>query len=246
MELDKYLLFFLAGGSTFNQGKAFSFRCAQDSIVLTKVHQTEMHFYRRYHHVVITRETLCRFARQLDVDVLKFYIPKDIPRYLVQPCPEDSVFCPLMVRLCAGTDNGHGETGPENPFLTFALVSAFCEQDIFFSFLKTCLKQSMADQVATVINRNVSENWTIHRVASELYVSVSLLKKKLKEENTSYTRILLECRMKKASELIVMQEGAVKKVAYQCGYSSVPYFISQFRKYYGYTPSRCRPDGNLF
>ncbi|EGO7316713.1 AraC family transcriptional regulator, partial [Salmonella enterica] len=26
MELDKYLLFFLAGGSTFNQGKAFSFR----------------------------------------------------------------------------------------------------------------------------------------------------------------------------------------------------------------------------
>ncbi|EJH1375483.1 TPA: AraC family transcriptional regulator, partial [Salmonella enterica subsp. enterica serovar Enteritidis] len=23
-------------------------------------------------------------------------------------------------------------------------------------------------------------------------------------------------------------------------------FISQFRKYYGYTPSRCRPDGNLF
>ncbi|ENL2805629.1 TPA: AraC family transcriptional regulator, partial [Salmonella enterica subsp. enterica serovar Enteritidis] len=21
---------------------------------------------------------------------------------------------------------------------------------------------------------------------------------------------------------------------------------SQFRKYYGYTPSRCRPDGNLF
>ncbi|EDB9510481.1 AraC family transcriptional regulator, partial [Salmonella enterica subsp. enterica serovar Enteritidis] len=28
MELDKYLLFFLAGGSTFNQGKAFSFRCA--------------------------------------------------------------------------------------------------------------------------------------------------------------------------------------------------------------------------
>ncbi|EDM8313820.1 AraC family transcriptional regulator, partial [Salmonella enterica subsp. enterica serovar Enteritidis] len=49
-----------------------------------------------------------------------------------------------------------------------------------------------------------------------------------------------------ASELIVMQEGAVKKVAYQCGYSSVPYFISQFRKYYGYTPSRCRPDGNLF
>ncbi|ENT7147558.1 hypothetical protein ACFDWU_004706, partial [Salmonella enterica] len=23
MELDKYLLFFLAGGSTFNQGKAF-------------------------------------------------------------------------------------------------------------------------------------------------------------------------------------------------------------------------------
>ncbi|EIT2112340.1 AraC family transcriptional regulator, partial [Salmonella enterica] len=25
-----------------------------------------------------------------------------------------------------------------------------------------------------------------------------------------------------------------------------PYFISQFRKYYGYTPSRCRPDGNLF
>lgn len=51
--------------------------------------------------------------------------------------------------------------------------------------------------------------------------------------------------MKKASELIAMQEGAVKKVAYQCGYSSVPYFISQFRKYYGYTPSSIKTQATV-
>lgn len=100
--------------------------------------------------------------------------------------------------------------------------------------------------MATVINRNVSENWTIHRVAGELYVSVSLLKKKTERGEYILHTYSAGMQDEKASELIVMQEGAVKKVAYQCGYSSVPYFISQFRKYYGYTPSRCKPDGNLF
>ncbi|KYI84692.1 AraC family transcriptional regulator, partial [Salmonella enterica subsp. enterica serovar Typhimurium] len=79
----------------------------------------------------------------------------------------------------------YGETGPEKPIMTFALVSAFREQDIYFPILKTCLKQSMADQVATVINRKVRENRTIHRVAGELNVRVGLLEKKQKDEKTS-------------------------------------------------------------
>lgn len=65
----------------------------------------------------------------------------------------------------------------------------------------------------------------------------SLLKKKLREEETSYSQLLTECRMQRALQLIVIHGFSIKRVAVSCGYHSVSYFIYVFRNYYGMTPT---------
>ncbi|HDQ1154220.1 TPA: acid resistance transcriptional activator GadX, partial [Escherichia coli] len=87
------------------------------------------------------------------------------------------------------------------------------------------------------INNNIAHEWTLARIASELLMSPSLLKKKLREEETSYSQLLTECRMQRALQLIVIHGFSIKRVAVSCGYHSVSYFIYVFRNYYGMTPT---------
>ncbi|MFP1558843.1 transcriptional regulator YdeO [Escherichia coli] len=70
-----------------------------------------------------------------------------------------------------------------------------------------------------------------------LYISESLLKQKLKQEQTTFSQILLDARMQHAKNLIRV-EGSVNKIAEQCGYASTSYFIYAFRKHFGNSPKR--------
>ncbi|WP_244582707.1 AraC family transcriptional regulator, partial [Escherichia coli] len=97
--------------------------------------------------------------------------------------------------------------------------------------------KSVSWQHHPVINNNIAHEWTLARIASELLMSPSLLKKKLREEETSYSQLLTECRMQRALQLIVIHGFSIKRVAVSCGYHSVSYFIYVFRNYYGMTPT---------
>ncbi|XEI07203.1 helix-turn-helix domain-containing protein [Escherichia coli] len=59
----------------------------------------------------------------------------------------------------------------------------------------------------------------------------------MREEETSYSQLLTECRMQRALQLIVIHGFSIKRVAVSCGYHSVSYFIYVFRNYYGMTPT---------
>ena len=60
--------------------------------------------------------------------------------------------------------------------------------------------------------------------------------KKLKNENTSYSQIVTECRMRYAVQMLLMDNKNITQVAQLCGYSSTSYFISVFKAFYGLTP----------
>ncbi len=64
--------------------------------------------------------------------------------------------------------------------------------------------------------------WKLKDICDCLYISESLLKKKLKQEQTTFSQILLDARMQHAKNLIRV-EGSVNKIAEQCGYAT--YFI---------------------
>ncbi|EPE8097149.1 helix-turn-helix domain-containing protein, partial [Escherichia coli] len=65
-----------------------------------------------------------------------------------------------------------------------------------------------------------------------MYMSESLLKRKLQEEKVSFSQILLDIRMHNARQLI-SSKLSVNQIAIRCGYASTPYFISVFREYFG-------------
>lgn len=72
----------------------------------------------------------------------------------------------------------------------------------------------MRTRVCTVINNNIAHEWTLARIASELLMSPSLLKKKLREEETSYSQLLTECRMQRALQLIVIHGFQLSELQY--------------------------------
>ena len=78
--------------------------------------------------------------------------------------------------------------------------------------------------------------WHLKDIAGRLYASESLIKKRLKEEGTSFSEILREMRMESARKMILENTHSVSMVAQKCGYNSTSYFISAFKDYYGMTP----------
>lgn len=61
--------------------------------------------------------------------------------------------------------------------LIFALLSVFLEDTQFILLLLNVLQPNMRTRVCTVINNNIAHEWTLARIASELLMSPSLLKK---------------------------------------------------------------------
>ncbi|WP_241184521.1 MULTISPECIES: helix-turn-helix domain-containing protein, partial [Enterobacteriaceae] len=79
-----------------------------------------------------------------------------------------------------------------------------------------------------------SVSWQ-HHLTDYLYMSESLIKKKLLLENTSFSKLLLDTRMAFAIKLL-KQNRPLKQVSESCGFSSISYFVYLFRQYYNCTP----------
>ncbi|MDQ4429070.1 AraC family transcriptional regulator [Yokenella regensburgei] len=120
--------------------------------------------------------------------------------------------------------------------LIFTVLSNFLEQPKFIPLISHLLRNSLKDRVSLVIQRDINRNWNLKTVASSLCLSPSLLKKKLKEENVTYTQILTECRMRYAAKNLLLTDKNVNQISQLCGYESTSYFISVFKKFYGTTP----------
>lgn len=94
---------------------------------------------------------------------------------------------------------------------------------------------SLSDKVRNVISSNPSKKWMLHNIATLFHMSESLFKKKLLEEETSFSEILLQSRMNIAKKILEGKQ-TIKQTSINCGFSSVSYFIQSFKRYYGITP----------
>lgn len=122
--------------------------------------------------------------------------------------------------------------------LLFTVLSCFLEHPGFISLLMLMLRSSVKESVCCIIESCIQKEWSLNQVASTLYLSPSLLKKRLKSENTSYSQIITECRMRYAARQLAMTDKNIAQIAEMCGYSSTSYFISVFKSCYGITPLR--------
>ncbi|EHG6163596.1 AraC family transcriptional regulator [Escherichia fergusonii] len=123
-----------------------------------------------------------------------------------------------------------------NRSLLFTVLSNFLEHSGFIALLMYMLRSSVRDSVCRIIQSDIKHYWSLRQIASILCLSPSLLKKKLKNENTSYSQIITECRMRYASKQLLMDDKNIAQISQMCGYNSTSYFIPVFKSFYGVTP----------
>lgn len=100
-------------------------------------------------------------------------------------------------------------------------------------------KVSVSGKVYNIIINEPELQWTLRKVADRLFMSESTLKRKLKNENTSFSKIYNNVRMNHAKELLEKSPSGlkIKKVAQMCGFKNESYFITCFRNTFGLTPT---------
>ncbi|EAB7759955.1 helix-turn-helix domain-containing protein [Salmonella enterica subsp. enterica serovar Montevideo] len=119
--------------------------------------------------------------------------------------------------------------------LIFFVLSFFSDKKDF-TFFVLSTGRGIRNKVKTIVKRDLSMKWKLPQVASMLCMSPGTLKKKLKREETSWTKILINCRMQKATELFLVRNESVQQVAASCGYNNVSFFIRLFREHFGIAP----------
>ena len=91
--------------------------------------------------------------------------------------------------------------------------------------------------VREFIEKNYALNLSIDGLAKKFFISPFYLSKKFKAE-TGFTinQYIISCRMGEAQRLLIFSDKQIKDIALDCGYDSLPYFYTTFKKYAGCTP----------
>lgn len=92
-------------------------------------------------------------------------------------------------------------------------------------------------QVNYLLYRDLALPWTAAELARELNISISTLKRKLKNYDLSFRQILTQARMNKAMQLLQQNKYTISEIALACGYHSSSRFATRFRQYYNLNPS---------
>ncbi|MEG0207219.1 MAG: helix-turn-helix domain-containing protein [Citrobacter sp.] len=117
------------------------------------------------------------------------------------------------------------------------VLHSFSKNKNFIPYLAQSINLKSSILVKNLISSDIRKHWSLESVATLLYVSTSKLKKSLNLEGSSFSKILTDCRMQYAANLLLTNDHLViSKLAEQCGYGSLSYFICAFKNYYGITP----------
>lgn len=116
----------------------------------------------------------------------------------------------------------------------FFLLSYFHVEHHFFSFFLSFF--SMRHKISAIIKTDIRHQWRLKEISSALCLCASTVKKHLKKEETTFIKILTECRMQYAARMLLISNKNINSISAECGYNSASYFIMTFRNYYGLSP----------
>lgn len=104
------------------------------------------------------------------------------------------------------------------------------------------LNDDFVKQAIEVITDHLDESeFGKEDFAKEMGVSTSLLFKKIKSlTGVSIVDFIKKVRMEQALKLLKNPSLSIGDISFRCGYSTVGYFSTVFKKYFGKTPSECR------
>lgn len=99
---------------------------------------------------------------------------------------------------------------------------------------------TVAVKVRRLIGQDLAREWSAAAVASTLAMSEATLRRRLADEATNLSEILVDTRMSFALNLLQCSGQAVTQIAYHVGYQSPSHFAVRFRQRFGFSPSAIR------
>ncbi|TVZ39119.1 AraC-like DNA-binding protein [Alteromonadaceae bacterium 2753L.S.0a.02] len=135
----------------------------------------------------------------------------------------------------------------ERDVLEYPLVQ---DHDSLMAFLLTApyhlvtqdpLKLGLAERVRNILKREISRNMpSAEKLAEQLNMSVTTLRRQLGKEGTSYQKLKDECRMEAAIHYLAYQELSNSDIAEKLGFDEPSAFFRSFKKWTGQTPGEYR------
>ncbi|MDS7925054.1 AraC family transcriptional regulator [Acinetobacter sp. V115_6] len=99
---------------------------------------------------------------------------------------------------------------------------------------------SLSEKVQALISDHLSTELTAEFIASQLFMSSSTLRRKLKSEGNSIQDIRNRVRLGHGLHLIQTTNSSIGNIAFECGYQSQSRFTEQFKNLFGLTPRELR------
>lgn len=108
----------------------------------------------------------------------------------------------------------------------------------------TLAQESWGQRVRTLLSSNLQREWAIKDACGHLATSETTLRRKLRQEDTSFRELLYELRLTSGLMQLLQTSLPVYQIAHECGYQSVSRFTSNFRKRFGLAPTEFRASAD--
>lgn len=105
-------------------------------------------------------------------------------------------------------------------------------------------QEEVVSRILAYVEEHYRDEITLSQIAGEvLFMNASYLSRIFKSvTGKTFSRYLIEYRMKRAAQLLETGEMRISDVAQYAGYNDTSYFIQTFKKYYHMTPEQYRME----
>ncbi len=112
--------------------------------------------------------------------------------------------------------------------------------DELCGFLPHAARPSMTYRVRELLTEDLSARWTTDRLAQRFGLSEATFRRRLAQEGTSLSMLLMEMRMGQALRLLQSTDMSILQVSFSVGYESPSKFAGRFKSRFGFAPSALR------
>lgn len=105
-------------------------------------------------------------------------------------------------------------------------------------------KQQIVNEIEQIIHTQYQTPLTLESIAQTLHFTPNYIGNLFKSyKKISVNRYLMKVRLDKAERLLLDSNSSINDISEQCGFSSITYFHTTFKKEKGITPSEFRQNG---
>lgn len=101
-------------------------------------------------------------------------------------------------------------------------------------------KQGLREKTKHLFALDPSHEWRVSEISQRLATSESTLRRQLRAEDTSFSRLLEDARLDRGVELVMMTDMPIGQIAFDCGYQSQSRFSERFRMRFSLSPTQLR------